>query len=134
MLILDTSAVLAYLYGEPGQDVVRRLLREAVDRRGMVRLHRIHLGEVYYVMYRKGGEAVAEAALRDVVRLPVRVEDRISPALMREAGRVKASYPVSYADAFAVALARIREGTLVSSDRELQRLEAAREVPVLWIR
>ncbi len=135
MFVLDSSALLAFLYGERGRERVEVLLLRSAEGRAGVRLHRIHLGEVYYVFYRKGGEHVAEAMLEDVRQLPVEIEDRISPALMREAGRIKASYRVSYADAFAAGLARVRKGTLVSADRhEFGPVEAAGEVSVQWVR
>jgi predicted nucleic acid-binding protein len=134
VFVLDSSALLAFLYGEPGHQRVAELLTTAGDRM-VLRLHRIHLGEVYYVFYRKGGERLAEEMLADVRQLPIILEDRVSPALMREAGRLKASYRLSYADAFAAGLARLRHGTLVSADRrEFGPVEAAREVSVSWVR
>ncbi len=132
--MLDSSALLAFLYGEPGHERVAELLTTAGDRTAL-RLHRIHLGEVYYLFYRKGGETLAEEMLADVRQLPIILEDRVSPALMREAGRLKALYRLSYADAFAAGLARVRHGTLVSADRrEFEPLETAREVSVSWVR
>jgi predicted nucleic acid-binding protein len=132
--VLDSSALLAFLYGEPGCNLIGDLLTAAGDRTA-VRLHRIHLGEVYYLFYRKGGEPLAEEMLVDVRQLPIILEDRVSPALMREAGRLKASYRLSYADAFAAGLARLRHGTLVSADRrEFEPLETAREISVSWVR
>jgi predicted nucleic acid-binding protein len=135
VFVLDSSALLAFLYGERGHAQVQELLMKAALSRVTVRLHRLHLGEVYYVFYRKGGERVAETMLDDVGQLPVVVEDRVSPALMREAGRIKASYRLSYADAFAVGLARIRKGTLVSADRhEFAPIESAAEIAITWVR
>jgi len=81
------------------------------------------------------GGSLAEEMLTDVRRLPIILEDRVSPALMREAGRLKASYRLSYADAFAAGLARVRHGTLVSADRrEFGPVGTAREVSVSWVR
>jgi predicted nucleic acid-binding protein len=132
--VLDSSALLTFLYGEPGQDRLADLFAAASERAAL-RLHRIHLGEVYYLFYRRGGEPLAEEMLSDVRQLPIILEDRVSPALMREAGRLKASYRLSYADAFAAGLARLRHGTLVSADRrEFEPVEAAREVSVSWVR
>ena len=134
VFVLDASALLAFLYGEPGRDRVEELLATAGDRT-VVRSHRIHLGEVYYIFLRKGGEKLAEEMLADVRQLPILLEDRVSPALMREAGRIRATYPLSYADAFAAGLARVRKGTLVSADRkEFGPVELAREVSVSWVR
>ena len=134
MFVLDSSALLAFLYGEAGHERVAQLLTTAGDRTAL-RLHRIHLGEVYYLFYRKGGETLAEEMLTDVRQLPIILEDRVSPALMREAGRLKASYRLSYADAFAAGLARVRHGTLVSADRRaFGPVDTAREVSLSWVR
>ncbi len=130
MFVLVSGALLTFLYGEPGHERVEELLTTA-GARMVLRLHRIHLGEVYYLFYRKGGEMLAEEMLTDVRQLPIILEDRVSPALMREAGRLKASHRLSYADAFAAGLARVRRGTLVSADRrEFGPVETAREVSV----
>lgn len=133
--VLDTSALLTFLYDEPGRDRVDAILLRAVDGEAAVRLHRIHMGEAYYILYGKGGEETAETMVEDVQQLPITIEDRVSPALMREAAKIKASYKVSYADAFASGLAKIRRGTLVSADRsELAHLESAAVIEVLWVR
>lgn len=135
IFVLDTSALLAFLYGERGGDRVESLLIRASDGRVTVRLHRMHLCEVYYLFHRKGGEATAESAVRDVEKLPIRIEDRVSPALMREAGKIKAEYRVSFADAFAAGLAGVRKAILVSCDHaEFDPLESAGQVHVLWAR
>ncbi len=133
--VMDSSALLAFLYGERGRDRVEDLLVKAADGRCSVRLHRIHVCEVYYVLFRKGGENAAETMLRDIRSLPTRIEDRVSPALLRETGRIKASYRLSFADAFAAGLAKVRDAALVSCDhREFEPLETAGEIRVLWTR
>nr|CAI64266.1 hypothetical protein [uncultured archaeon] len=63
-----------------------------------------------------------------VKRLPiefVQVDERI--ALI--AGRVKATYSVSYADAFVVATAIMKEATIVTGDPEFKSID----MQVLWI-
>jgi uncharacterized protein len=133
VFVLDSSALLAFLYNEAGRDAVEELLAGTGGR--AVHLHRIHLGEAYYLFYRKGGQRLAEEMLADVRRLPVVLDDRVSSALMREAGRLKASYRLSYADAFAAGLTRVRQGSLVSADRqEFGPLESAGEITMAWIR
>lgn len=133
--VLDSSALLAYLNREDGWEQVRALLEKALHEEVEVLLHHIHLGEIYYAFYRKAGAPRAEEVLGDVRQLGIRLQDRIPLRLLREAGRIKASYKLSYADAFAVSLARLRQARLVSCDRrELKPLEAAGEVMVLWVR
>jgi predicted nucleic acid-binding protein len=47
--------------------------------------------------------------------------------------KIKGNYPISYADAFAVATAIERLGILVTGDPELKRLEKDKKVEILWI-
>ena len=47
--------------------------------------------------------------------------------------KIKGTYPISYADAFAVATAIERSGILVTGDPELKRLEKDKKVEILWI-
>jgi ribonuclease VapC len=48
------------------------------------------------------------------------------------AARLKASYPISLADAFAAALAKIHNAELVTGDREFKLLE--RELKITWLK
>jgi ribonuclease VapC len=48
-----------------------------------------------------------------------------------EAAHVKACYPVSYADAFSVALARRNQGRVMTGDPEFKAVES--EVRVHWL-
>jgi len=47
------------------------------------------------------------------------------------AAHIKAHYPLSYADAFAVALAQELDATVVTGDPEFKTAESL--VPVLWL-
>lgn len=133
--VLDSSALLTYLSGERGWETVARLLEKALDGEATLLLHYIHLGEIYYTFYRRAGPARAEEVLADVQQLEIVFQDRFSLGLLREAGRIKASYRLSYADACAVGLARLRRARLVSCDRrELEPLEIAGEVNIFWVR
>ena len=132
---LDSSAILAYYYREPGWQRMVRLFTSAGHGRDDLTMHAVNAGEVYYVAYRDSGEARARQVLTHLRNLPLRLQHRISIDLLREAGRLKATYPIAYADAYAVALARLSGGRLVTCDRsELSPLEARGEVHCLWLR
>jgi len=133
--VLDASALIAYLDGEPGGERVRALIAQAETGEVELQLHALQVGEIYYIFYRRAGFSRAEEVLKDLRGFAIRLQDRISLGLLKEAGRIKASYRLSYADAFAVGLARLRGAQLVSCDhRELEPLEAAGEVMMLWVR
>jgi predicted nucleic acid-binding protein len=48
-----------------------------------------------------------------------------------KAGEIKAVHKIPYVDSIAAALAEMRGGVLVTSDRDFEKL--GRRVPVLWI-
>lgn len=129
--VLDSSALIAYFNAESGAERVRELLRQAARNHSQLYMHHVHVGEVYYAFWRRAGETKAETVLADIRRFPIILKDRISLGLLREAGRLKASYKLSYADALAVGLARLQQARLVSCDRrELEPLEAMGEVTI----
>jgi predicted nucleic acid-binding protein len=116
--VLDSFALLAYLQDEPGAQLVQDVL---ADESAKVFLCTVNLGGVYYITYREQGEAEAEEALLIVEQLPIEevVPDR---ELILQAARIKASFAISYADAFVAALAERRQGTIVTGDPEFKQL------------
>jgi ribonuclease VapC len=94
----------------------------------------INVGEVFYRLHRKHGPGMAAEFLDDVRTggIPLRVW----PAANRRvwhAARLKARYPISYADAFAAALAQELRLPLVTGDREFCALEEAGECRIDWL-
>jgi predicted nucleic acid-binding protein len=87
----------------------------------------INLGEVFYIEARVAGEAAAAAAV-ERVRDNVRAED-VDAELVLGAARVKARHALSYADAFAVALAERFRLPLMTGDPEIAALD--RELSVI---
>lgn len=81
----------------------------------------INLGEVFYVEARLAGEAAAAAAV-ERVRHEVKAED-VDDDLVLEAARLKARHALSYADAFAVALAERLRLPLMTGDPEIVALD-----------
>ena len=112
-VVLDSWAVLRYLEdGGPAAAEIDSLLAERTPLMSW-----INLGEVHYVLRRLHGDAEATETVRDLrtvldVRLP-------NEGLISEAARIKADYPMAYADAFAAALAVATEATLWTGDSEL---------------
>ena len=132
---LDASALIAYYGREPGWNVMARLFAAARRDRAHLAVHAVNVGEVYYRAYRRAGEARARSLFLHLRRLPIRIHDRVSNDLLQEVGRLKGHYRIAYADAFAVALARLRRTRLVTTDHnELGPLERLGEVRCLWLR
>jgi predicted nucleic acid-binding protein len=133
--VLDACATLAYLMGEPGGETVHGLLKDASQGKCRVLMHRLNALEVYYNLLRQDGEAVADQARMIMAELPVVFTDSLEDQIFREAGRLKASYKLSLADAVALALAKARRARLVTSDHhEFGPLEQAGEGDFLWFR
>jgi predicted nucleic acid-binding protein len=127
--VLDSFAILAYLTGEEGADVVEDLLNKAEKGEAKLYMNYVNLGEVYYIIFREKDVNEANKSMVLIKRKLidfVQVDERI--ALI--AGRVKATYSMSYADAFAVATAIVKEAEIVTGDPEFKNVD----VQVLWIR
>jgi len=84
--ILDACALLAMLRDEPGADKVAAAINAAHNGEAEVVMHKANLLEVYYDLYRS------------------------------QAGRLKASYKISFADSFALAQALVSGDELLTAD------------------
>ncbi len=119
--VLDTSAILAFLGGEPGADRVERLLRGARAGRHEVLVCSITLMELFYTAMRVKGEDAAVRLMALVKAWPL---EWVYPdeKMLLQAGRLKASHRLSVAGALIAAVARIRGATLVHKDPELEAM------------
>ena len=130
--VLDSFALLAYFQAEAGGAAVRTVLEAARDRRAAPGMSLINVGEIYYILYRERGAARAEAAVADIRALPISLylptDERILAA-----ARLKAQFPLAYADAFAIALAQELNAVLVTGDPEFKLLEKEITSGVQWL-
>jgi PIN domain nuclease of toxin-antitoxin system len=127
-LVLDASAMIAFLRDETGAESVMDHLRLPDS---YVFAHSLNLCEVYYEFFRARGEETASRAIVDLLALGVEERDDLQPGFWREMGRIKATHRrVSLADCAAVALARELDATLLTADRHalepLSRLSICR--------
>ena len=117
--VFDTEAIIAYLYNEPGHEVVADLLDEVFSGETDGALTETNASEVFYLVARFEGvdDAPTDASLREADR-DIRALERqgleLEAADWRLAAEVKADGSISLADAYAVALAYEREATLVA--------------------
>ncbi|MFC7187896.1 PIN domain-containing protein [Halorubrum yunnanense] len=117
--VFDTEAIVAYLYGEPGHEAVAALLDDVFAGESAGALAETNAGEVFYLVSRFEGvdDVPTDASLREADRDLRALERRgldIESADWRLAAEVKAHGNISLADAYAVALARDRDATLVA--------------------
>jgi ribonuclease VapC len=85
---------------------------------------------VYYIVLREFGEKKVNEVEKIIQTLPIEIVD-VDLQLAREAARFKAVKKISYADCFAAALAKLREGEVVTGDKEFKVLEG--EVNISWV-
>lgn len=117
-ITLDSWAVLALL---EGREPAASLLSDVLDRQWPT-MSWINLGEVYYVVRRKQGEAEAREVVHDLeARLDL---DLPSESRILAAAGLKADHPIAHADAFAAATAVAHDAVLLTGDPELLRPRA----------
>jgi uncharacterized protein len=129
--VLDANAALDFLESNPGAERVERLLQQARDREITALMSVVNWGEVFYHAWQRHGEEAARKALASLARIPVEIVPVDEPQAL-QAGEIKAIHKGPYVDSLAAALAMSRQATLVTSDRDFDKL--GRRVSVLWIR
>lgn len=120
--VLAACALLRFAQAEAGMEKVREFLYSA--QRGECRLlmHQINLGEVVYRIGKVHGWPLAERKRWEIGLLPIAIVPFADPLFWR-AVQIKAEHPLSYADAFAAALALECQATLLSSAPEFAALD-----------
>lgn len=128
--VLDSYALLAYLRAEPGGVRVRELLEAAGAGAALLLVSLVSYGEVAYNAERRAGSRAARTALAVLDQLPI---DVVAPdqAITLAAAHLKATRQLSYADAFAAALARDHGATVVTGDPEFRSVEGL--IAVDWL-
>jgi predicted nucleic acid-binding protein len=115
--LVDTSALMAFIEGEEGSDLVE----EALKREDTL-LPWPALLEVYYVTLRENGQAEANQRYALIRQLPVEIQWEMDEPTLLTAGKIKAEHRISLADAMIAAFA-IRQGAiLVHKDPEFETL------------
>lgn len=129
-VVLDSYALISYLNKEQGYDKVAEIFEKCVDEDEYSLMCVVNFGEVYYHALRVGGEQKAKLVLEIVKALPIEiVEANINLTL--QAAEYKAYNKMSYADAYAAALAKLRKASLITGDAEFKALEA--EIKISWL-
>ena len=128
--VLDSFALLALLGREPGGDEMAHLLKEAQAGEARLLMTWVNLGEVAYIVRRRWGEKRLHRMLATLEATALEVMP-VGRELTLAAARIKAEYPLAYADAFAAALAEQAGATLVTGDPEFRLLEES--IHIRWL-
>lgn len=120
--VLDANALVSVFEARPGAaEKVQALLRDALHKEIPLLMSAVNWGEVFYIAWRRHGEAKAREAEARVRELPILImavdKDRAS-----RASALKEKHGLSYADAFAAELAIECGASLVTADPEFTKL------------
>lgn len=115
--LLDTSAILTMIEDEEGAARVEQVLREQD-----AFVTWISLLEVYYISRQERGPAEAEQRYALLKALPVTLLWAIDEPTLVLAGRLKADYRLSLADAIIAAYARQQQAVILHKDPEFEAL------------
>jgi predicted nucleic acid-binding protein len=128
--LLDSFALLAYLNNERGKLRVEAIMEQAEKRQCRILMCMINLGEVLYTVERRRGFGAAQKTLMLSQSLPIKILE-VTNDLVLEAAHIKASHPLSYADAFVAATAIHHKAIVLTGDPEFESVETL--VTVEWL-
>jgi len=131
--VFDSYALIGYLENESFSNQIEEILEKAKKGHSRLYLHVIHLGEVYYITLREQGQDLADLAFSRIKAFPVNLVQHIDDKLLLMAATLKANYPISYADSFAAALAKINKCPLLTGDPEFKILEKQGIITIEWL-
>ena len=128
--VLDTWAVIAYLEDEPSGEQVEELIATAHEEQIPIYMSVVNVGEVWYTLAREVSEEEANAGVKMLSDLRIQFEN-VDWELTQEAARFKSQNKMSYADAFAAALAKVKKADLVTGDHEFKPLDG--QIKISWL-
>jgi predicted nucleic acid-binding protein len=129
-VVLDSYAVLAFLFREPGHEAVLALLERTLEEPLRLMISAPNWAEVRYIVERRVGTKQWTEVRYKLLGIPW----EIIPAdgdLAEAAGEIKAAHKMSLADCFAAALAKQYDAHIYTGDPEFHAVEKA--VEIIWI-
>ena len=128
--VLDSWALLAHFEGEEAGAPVRELFKETTKSGQKLLISVLNWGEVLYITEQRHGTVRRDEIEHLMNQMHLEVVN-VDKELTREAARLKANAKLSYADAFAAALAQLRKAVLVTGDKDFKHLED--ELRIHWL-
>ncbi|MCP4753172.1 MAG: type II toxin-antitoxin system VapC family toxin [Proteobacteria bacterium] len=129
--LFDSHALLAYFQNEEGADVVFEVLNEVKNAAITPMICVINLGEIIYLTKRRFGDRKKVEVLGRIHEMGFDILPA-SDEIVYKAAELKAEYPISYADCFAVACAIDKSSTILTGDPDFKKVTDL--VEVKWIR
>lgn len=128
--VFDSHALIAYLEDESGARRVKAILAQAEREQAEIFLSIVNYGEVVYITEREQGLPAAQAIIAAIDQLPITVIEA-DRKITFAAAHVKAQHALSYADAFAIALAQSLGAKILTGDPEFRSIE--QETAIEWL-
>ena len=129
--VFDANALLDYVESGPGVFKVDQLLRAAAQGQIALFISVMNLGEVFYWLWQKRSEEKARRIVDGFSRSPLQIVPVDLPQALK-AGELKVLHKIPYVDCIAAALALQHRATLVTADRDFEKL--GRHFPILWLK
>lgn len=120
--VVDSFAWIALLQRESGWEIMHELFKKAEADKVSLYMSLINFGEIVYLIERRLGLPAAHQFLGKAKVAPIELVPATYQRVI-EAAHIKASYPMSYADAFATALAQEFDATILTGDPEFRAVE-----------
>ena len=131
--VLDSWPVLAWIkHHEPASSSLRSFVAFVAEQDDTLAMSLMNCGEVVYMVRKSPDILDPQGALQRFYSLPI-VFHSVDDALVSEAVDLKSVYPISFADAFAAALAIRLRVPLVTGDQELLTLKADGVLQLHWL-
>lgn len=130
IFILDSFALLAYLTDEPSAARIEKLIEDAKNAECRLLLPLINLGEILYIIERRGDVPIAQETLALLRQLPIEILPADEQAVF-SATHIKANHSLSYADAFVVAAALRQGAGVLTKDPEFQSVKEL--IAIEWL-
>jgi predicted nucleic acid-binding protein len=135
LLLLDACALIAYFKKEEGFDLLAGLFAKAEENSEPLIMHILTLLEVYYGFYKDNGKESAELVLQKTLTLPITIVETFSYPEFREAGRLKSSYKISFADSIVLGIASANNYQLLTADHhEFDTIKQNEKIAFEWVR
>jgi predicted nucleic acid-binding protein len=128
--VLDSYAVLVFLFKQPGHEKVLALFNKAAESDKALLIAAPNWAEVRYMVERKVGKARWHETRTKLLGLPIEIVP-VDQELAELAGEIKAANKMSLADCFAAALAKEHRLELCTGDRDFEAVSSL--VKIIWI-
>jgi len=126
--LLDSFALLAYLKQEDNYEIVKNLFS---SKESQALMNEMNIGETFYVLARERGMEAGEYFISVILpNLPItKIGNAFEDVI--HAATIKAQYPISYADSFAVATAIRENAVIVTGDPDFKHVQEI--VKIEWL-